>query len=67
MQSYKLGFGIMSLQAKESKHLGVKQDLSLANRSCSKSNVGKWWRLMQTNYEVKSDHRSKFSNLSNWK
>ena len=47
---YKLGYGIISLQAKESKHSGVKQDLSLTSRSRSKSNVGKWWQLMRTNY-----------------
>ncbi|XP_022788449.1 uncharacterized protein LOC111328306 [Stylophora pistillata] len=46
----KVGYGIISLQAKESKHSGVKQDLNLTNRSRSTSNVGKWWQLMRTNY-----------------
>ncbi|PFX26930.1 hypothetical protein AWC38_SpisGene8401 [Stylophora pistillata] len=35
----KVGYGIISLQAKESKHSGVKQDLNLTNRSRSTSNV----------------------------
>ena len=47
---YKVGSGIISLQAKESKHSGVKQDLNLTNRSRSTSIVGKWWQLMRTNY-----------------
>lgn len=49
-RQYKVGYGIISLQAKESKHSGVKQDLNLTNRSRSTSNVGKWWQLMRTNY-----------------
>ncbi|XP_078372353.1 uncharacterized protein LOC144656016 [Oculina patagonica] len=49
-RQYKVGFGIISLQAKESKHSGVKQDLNLTNRSRSTSTVGKWWQLMRTNY-----------------
>lgn len=47
---YKVGSGIISLQAKESKHSGVKQDLNLTNRPRSTSTVGKWWQLMRTNY-----------------
>ena len=49
-KQYKIGCGIISLQAKESKHSGVKQDLSLINRSRSTTTVGKWWQLMRTNY-----------------
>ena len=49
-KKYKVGYGIISLQAKESKHSGVKQDLSLTNRSHSKTTAGKWWQLMRTNY-----------------
>ena len=30
---YKVGYGIISLQAKEAKHSGVKNDLDLTNRS----------------------------------
>ena len=30
---YKVGYGIVSLQAKEAKHSGVKDDLTLTNRS----------------------------------
>lgn len=49
-KKYKVGFGIISLQAKESKHSGVKQDLNLTNTSRSTTTVGKWWQLMCTNY-----------------
>ena len=49
-KQYKVGCGIISLQAKKSKHSGVKQDLSLTNRSRSTTTVGKWWQLMHTNY-----------------
>ena len=45
---YKVVFGIISLQAKESKHSGVKQDLNLTNRSRS-TTVGKGWQLTCTN------------------
>lgn len=47
---YKVGCGIISPQAKESKHSVVKEDLSLTNRSRSTTTVGKWWQLMRTNY-----------------
>ena len=32
-EKYKIGYGIVSLQAKESKHAAIKYDLSLSNRS----------------------------------
>ncbi|KAK3741661.1 hypothetical protein QZH41_005089 [Actinostola sp. cb2023] len=35
---YKMGYGIISLQAKESKHSGIKYDLTLTNRSRSTDN-----------------------------
>ena len=47
---YKVGFGILSLQAKESKHSGVKNDLALTNRSRSTGSVGKWAQVMRANY-----------------
>ena len=47
---FKVGFVIISLQAKESKHSGVKQDLNLTNRSRSASTIAKWWQWMHTNY-----------------
>jgi hypothetical protein len=47
---YKVGFGIISLQAKESKHAGVKHDLALTNRSKSTGSQGKWWQVMRANY-----------------
>lgn len=47
---YKVGYGIVSLQAKEAKHSGVKEDLTLTNRSNVSSGVGKWWQVMRSNY-----------------
>ena len=47
---YKIGFGILSLQAKESKHAGIKRELMLTNRSTSSSGDGKWWQIMRANY-----------------
>jgi hypothetical protein len=44
--SYAIGLGIISLQAKESKHAGRKHDLSLTNRSKSTGSLGKWWQVM---------------------
>ena len=40
----------MSLQAKEAKHSGVKNDLDLTNRSNAASDKGKWWQVMRANY-----------------
>ena len=48
--NYKVGYGIISLQAKEAKHSGVKNDLDLTNRSNAASDKGKWWQVMRTNY-----------------
>lgn len=39
---YKVGYGIVSLQAKEAKHSGVKDDLTLTNRSTAITPIGKW-------------------------
>ena len=49
-EKYGIGFGILSLQAKESKHSGLKGELSLTNRSRSSDKNGKWWQLMRSNY-----------------
>lgn len=38
-EKYNIGFGILSLQAKESKHSGIKHDLVLTNRSSSTSKL----------------------------
>ena len=46
----KVGYGILSLQAKESKHSGVKKDLALTNRSRSTGALGKWFQVMCSNY-----------------
>lgn len=47
---YRIGIGILSLQAKESKHAGIKRELMLTNRSTSSSVGGKWWQIMKANY-----------------
>ena len=47
---YGIGFGILSLQAKESKHAGLKAELYLTNRSRKCDNNGKWWQIMRANY-----------------
>ena len=49
-EEYGIGFGILSLQAKESKHAGVKAELSLTNRSRKSDNNCKWWQVMRSNY-----------------
>ena len=48
--NYKVVYGIISLQAKEAKHSGVKNDLDLTNRSNAASDKGKWWQIMRANY-----------------
>ena len=48
--NYNIGFGILSLQAKESKHSGIKHDLLLTNRSRSTGSLGKWLQVMTVNY-----------------
>ena len=49
-EKYKVGYGIVSLQAKEAKHSGIKEDLTLTNRSTASSHTGKWWQVMRSNY-----------------
>lgn len=49
-KQYKVGYGIVSLQAKEAKHSGVKGDLTLTNRSNVSDGTGKWWQVMRSNY-----------------
>ena len=41
-----MSLGIVSLQAKEAKHSGVKEDLTLTNRSNGSTATGKWWQAM---------------------
>ena len=45
-EKYGTGYGIISLQAKEAKHSGVKSDLALSNRSNKADETGKWWQVM---------------------
>ena len=47
---YKVGYGTISLQAKEAKHAAVKKDLALTNRSTRIDNTGKCWQLVRANY-----------------
>ena len=50
-EKYKIGYGIVSLQAKESKHAAIKYDLSLSNRSReTNADSGKWSQVMRSNY-----------------
>jgi hypothetical protein len=49
-ETYKVGYGIISLPAKESKHAGLKDELGLTNRSNKDSVHGKWWQIMRSNY-----------------
>ena len=48
--NYNICYGILSLQAKESKHSGIKHNLLLTNRSRSTGSLGKWWQVMRANY-----------------
>ena len=50
-EKYKIGYGIVSLQAKESEHAAIKYDLSLSNRSReTNADSGKWSQVMRSNY-----------------
>ena len=48
--SYKIGYGILSMQGKEAKHSEIKQEL----KSCSNRHIegekNKWYQLMQSSY-----------------
>ena len=46
-ENYKVGYGIISLQAKEAKYSGIKNDLDLTNRSHAASDKGKWQKVMR--------------------
>ena len=45
-----MSLNIVSLQAKEAKHSGVKEDLTLTNRSNVSNVTDKWWQVMRNNY-----------------
>ena len=47
---YKIGYGIISLRAKESKRAGIKNDVALTKRSKATGLLGKWWQVMRANY-----------------
>ena len=48
---YKVGYDILNMQGKESKHLQLKQELRLCtNRSKSDDDKGKWYQIMRSSY-----------------
>ena len=47
---YRVGYGTISLQAKEAKHASIEKDLVLTNRSTSTESKSKWWQLIRANY-----------------
>ena len=49
-ETFKVGYGIISQQAKEAKHCAVKNDLALSNRCTSQDTSGKWRQVMRPNY-----------------
>lgn len=63
--NYKIGYGIISLQAKESKHAGVNNDLALTNRSKSTDSLGKWWQVMWADY-VRAFYLPKHNRVPLW-
>lgn len=49
-EQYKVGCGVISLQAKESKYAGVKHDLATTNCLKSTDTLGEWWQVMHPSY-----------------
>ena len=48
---YGVGYGILSMQGKESKHAQIKQELrNQSNRSQQQNENGKWFQLMRSHY-----------------
>lgn len=48
---YKVGYGIISMQGKESKHSAIKQELrNNTNRSMAHNDSGKWYQIARSNY-----------------
>ena len=46
-----IGYGILTMQGKESKHSSIKQELkSCSNRSNDENERGKWYQLMPSNF-----------------
>ena len=49
--NYKVGYGILSMQGKESKHSAIKQELKIGtNRSNSFDHTSKWNQVMRSSY-----------------
>jgi hypothetical protein len=51
-EEYHVGYVILSLQAKESKHAGIKGDLSLTNRSNKGSTNGKFCAQIMLGHSI---------------
>ena len=50
-KKYKIGYGILTMQGKESKHSAIKQELkSCTNRSKSEGPNNKWHQIMRSSY-----------------
>eukprot|EP00111_Clytia_hemisphaerica_P012120 TCONS_00035604-protein len=51
LKDYKIGYGILTMQGKESKHSAIKQELKMnSNRSINQDESGKWYQLMRANF-----------------
>lgn len=49
--NFRVGYGILSMQGKESKHSSIKQELkSCSNRSTATDEKGKWHQLMRSSF-----------------
>ena len=50
-KGYEVGYGILSMQGKQSKHSSIKQELkTCSNRSTKQDERGKWYQLMRSSY-----------------
>ena len=49
-EKYGIGFSMLSLQAKESKHAGLKKEILMTNRSNKSDRNGEWMQLTRSNY-----------------
>ena len=47
---YKIGYGILSMQGKESNNAGIKESLAHSNRSCEEGGHNKWRQVFVSDY-----------------
>ncbi|XP_066293099.1 uncharacterized protein [Branchiostoma lanceolatum] len=59
-EKYHVGYGIISLQAKESKHSALKSDLGLTNRSKTRGMPNKWVQVFRSNF-IRSFYLEEYS------